>query len=76
MISKFASEMLDKVIIELKKKENMSKVQDNLIDPLVYYTFSRIYPYLIVTSIIFILTFLLALLILIFLIKCIYKNRI
>ena len=70
MISKFATEMLDKLIIELKKKENMNKIQMNLIDPLIYYSFNRMYPYLLVTFIIFILTFILALLILIFLIKC------
>tara|TARA_Y100000385_G_C13106190_1_gene648033 strand:- start:2080 stop:2316 length:237 start_codon:yes stop_codon:yes gene_type:complete len=76
MISQFVSDILDKVIIELKKNENMNKIHKNLIDPLIYYTFKRIYPYLIVTAIIFILTFILAILILIFLIKSTYKKDI
>jgi hypothetical protein len=76
MISKFASDMLDKLIIELKKSENMHKIQTNLIDPLIYYSFKRMYPYLLVTAIIFLLTFILALLILIFLIKCTYNRNI
>ena len=50
------------------------KIHNNLIDPLIYYCFKRIYPYLLVTSIIFILTFILAILILILLIKYLYKN--
>lgn len=74
MISKFASEILDKIINELRKKKNMEKIHNNLIDPLIYYCFKRIYPYLVVTSIIFILTFILAILILILLIKYLYKN--
>ncbi len=76
MISQFVSDILDKVIIELKKNENMNKIHKNLIDPLIYYTFKRIYPYLIVMAIIFILTFILAILILIFLIKSTYKKDI
>ena len=76
MISKFTSDMLDRLILEFKKNENMEKVQQNLIDPLIYYSLKRMYPYLLVTFILFILTFLLALLILIFLIKNTYSNRI
>ena len=76
MISQFASDILDKMIIELKKNENMNKIHINLIDPLIYYSFRRIYPYLVVTAIIFILTFILAILILIFLIIFIYKKNI
>jgi len=75
MISEFASDILDKIIIELKKDQNMKKIQINLIDPLIYYSFNRIYPYFIVTAIIFILTFILAILILFFLIIIIYKKK-
>jgi len=76
MISQFASDILDKMIIELKKNENMNKIHINLIDPLIDYSLRRIYPYLIVTAIIFILTFILAILILVFLIIFIYKKNI
>lgn len=75
MISKYISELLDKLIIEFKKPENMHKIHINFIDPLVLYTFKRLYPYLIITASIFILTFILAILILIFLIKSIYIKK-
>lgn len=68
-VSKFASDILDKVLIEVTKDENMTRIEKKLIEPLLYYTFKRLYPYLMMTSVIFILTFLLALLILLLLIK-------
>jgi len=68
-ISKFASDMLDKILLEVNKEDNMTKIEKKLIEPLIYYTFNRLYPYLMMTSVIFILTFLLALLILLLLIK-------
>lgn len=73
-ISKFASDMLDKILLEVNKEDNMTKIEKKLIEPLIYYTFNRLYPYLMMTSVIFILTFLLALLILLLLIKQIKHN--
>ncbi len=49
------NELLEKCIIEVKKKENMDKIQNNLMDPLIDYIIRRLYPYLLVSSIIFIL---------------------
>jgi hypothetical protein len=49
------NELLEKCIIEVKKKENMDKIQNNLMDPLIDYIIRRLYPYLMVSSIIFIL---------------------
>lgn len=69
MIPKLTSELLDKVIEELKKPENMSKIHLGVIDPLIHYTFNRLYPYIIVSSIIFLLTFLLAITILLLILK-------
>jgi len=74
MISKLASDILDKGLCELSKKENMSKIEQKLVEPLLHYTFKRLYPYLMMTSVIFILTFLLALLILLLLIKQLKHN--
>lgn len=68
-ISKFANDILDKLLVEVSKDENMTKIEKRLVEPLLYYTFNRLYPYLMITSVIFILTFLLALLILLLLIK-------
>ena len=74
-ISKFTKEILDKIIEEVSKAENISKSESNVVEPLIMYTFKRLYPYLLMSSIIFILTFLVALLILLLLIKQI-KTRI
>ena len=69
MIEKLTTDILNKFIIEIKKKENLSKIQNNVIDPLIHYTFSQLYPYILGTSIIFILIFILTLLILFFIMK-------
>jgi hypothetical protein len=74
-ISKFTKEILDKIIEEVSKSENISKIELNVVEPLIMYTFKRLYPYLLMSSVIFILTFLVALLILLLLIKQI-KNTI
>ncbi len=68
-MSKIATDILDKVLLEVTKEDNMTRIEKKLIEPLLYYTFNRLYPYLMITSVIFILTFLLALLILLLLIK-------
>ena len=68
-IKKITNEILCKFINEIKQKENMNRIQINIIDPLIDYTFSRLYPYLIVISVIFFLTFLLALSIFFLIIK-------
>ena len=69
MITKITSELLEKLIDELKKPENMSKIHIGVVDPLIHYTFNRLYPYIIVSSVIFLLTFLLAITILLLIIK-------
>ena len=73
-VSQFTKDIIDRLIIEIKKKENMCKIEQNLIEPLILYTFKRIYPYLLIISIIFVLTFLFALLILLLLVKQIKQS--
>ncbi len=68
-ISQFTKEILDKILIELNKKESQTKIQQNLIEPLILYSFNRLYPYILLIAIIFILTFLLVLLTLLLLIR-------
>lgn len=68
-VSKFTKEILDKIIDQISKPENISKIEMNVVEPLIMYTFKRLYPYLLMSSVIFILTFLVALLILLLLIK-------
>tara|TARA_B100000401_G_C52791070_1_gene713423 strand:+ start:695 stop:931 length:237 start_codon:yes stop_codon:yes gene_type:complete len=68
-ISQFTNELLDKVLNELKKKENMNKIENNLVEPLIRYTFKRLYPYILISSSIFITTFLVALIILLLILR-------
>jgi hypothetical protein len=74
IVKELTSKLLEKVILEIKKEENMTKIQSDIMDPLIYYTYKRIYPYFLITIIIFLLTFILALLIFIILVKKILKN--
>ena len=48
-------ELLEKCILEIKKKENMDKIQNNVSDPLIDYVRERLYLYFLITSIIFLL---------------------
>ena len=59
-IKQITIDILNKFIIEIKKDENMQKIKENICDPAIDYIFQSLYPYLVVTSIIFILTFILA----------------
>ena len=68
-IRQFTNELLDKVLNELKKKQNMNKIENNLVEPLIRYTFKRLYPYILISSSIFITTFLVALIILLLILR-------
>ena len=69
MLEKVTNEIINKILLEIKKEENLSKLQMNIIDPLIHYTFSQLYPYILGTSIIFILIFILTLVILFLIMK-------
>jgi hypothetical protein len=69
MIQKLTSELLDKIIHEIRRDDNISKIQIGVVDPLIHYTFDRMYPYIIVSAIIFLLTFLLAITILLLILR-------
>ena len=42
MLKTLTNELLEKVLIEVKKDENMNKIHNTIIDPLVNYTFKKI----------------------------------
>ena len=65
-MDRITSSIIDCFIKEIKKKDNMEKMREELIDPIIHHTFKRLYPYIIVVSIVFISTFILALAILLF----------
>jgi hypothetical protein len=63
------NELLEKCILELKKKDNMEKIQGNLMDPLIDYIIGRLYPYIMVSSVIFFLILLFLILVFIMLFR-------
>ena len=67
-IKKICSQLIDKFVIEFKKDENMDKVKKEVLDPSVKYIIDKLYPYIIATCVIFVLTFIAAVSILIILI--------
>uniref|UniRef100_A0A6C0B4I8 Uncharacterized protein n=1 Tax=viral metagenome TaxID=1070528 RepID=A0A6C0B4I8_9ZZZZ len=69
MMENIFNDLMNKFIEEINKHENISKIQKSLVDPLIRYTFNKIYPYLILVSVIFLLIFILSLSILLLQIK-------
>lgn len=47
MIEKFTTDVIDKIVCEVKKKKNLEKINDNIIEPMIYYLLKKIYPYII-----------------------------
>jgi len=75
LIKKLTNDLLDKFIIEMNRRENITKVQRQIVDPLIDYAFHKLYPYILVSAIIFFLTFLLALSIFFLIVKKSMKNN-
>ena len=69
ILSKLGTELTEFFIDEIKKEENVENLKKNVVNPLIDYTFHRLYPYILVTSVIFFLTFILAVIILYLIIK-------
>ena len=59
-LTEITCDLFYKCISEFNKKENKEKIENDFLNPLIDYIFQRLYPYFIITSIIFFLTFLLA----------------
>lgn len=75
MIPTVTKTLLEKVIVEVQKEENMTKVKGTIVNPLLQYCYSRLYPYFLIITIIFMLTFILALLIFIILLRQMIFDR-
>ena len=73
MIDDLTNTLFEKILQNINTPQNINKIQQTLLDPLISYTYNRIYPYFMLIIIIFILTFILVIIILvIFLKKIIY----
>lgn len=68
-MNKIVDELTQYTLNEFKKEENLNKMKVFVIDPLIEYTFKRLYPYILITSVIFFLTFILAIVILFLILK-------
>ena len=66
IIDKITKELVQKILLEANKKDNIEKIKKQIIDPIIKYALQHMYPYIIVTSITFFLTFIIAVAILIF----------
>ena len=64
----FINEIIDICISEVSKDETKDKINTYIIEPSFTYIFDRLYPYIILTFIIFILILLMAIIIIILLI--------
>lgn len=52
-------EAIETIITEAKKQENIDNVKTYVMDPLIEYMFQKLYPYIVVTSVLFIVIFIL-----------------
>ena len=54
-IQQLLYQVLEKMIDEIKQDKNMLRLQSEVIDPLIQYSFRRMYPYIMVTTVIVLL---------------------
>jgi len=73
-LNKLTDEIIDKVVSEVSKQDNLKKIETKIIDPLIDYSFKRIYPYIVATAIVFILIIILSLIILLLLLSKLNKS--
>lgn len=64
MLNNIVEEILEIIEEQLSKKENQERLKVKIVDPLSCFILDRIFPYIFITSTIFILTFLLVIIIL------------
>jgi len=68
-ISNITNQLLNKIIVELKTEENIEKIKESVVNPMVHYTVSKLYPYILITSIFFLIFFILAIITLFLMVK-------
>jgi hypothetical protein len=68
------TKILDNVVIEINKEENMDRIKKNVIEPIIHNTMYQLYPYILVFAISMITMFVLVFTILFLNIKLCYKE--
>lgn len=75
LINSIIQEFVDKFIYEIKKKKNQKYITTYLIDPSISYCIDKLYPYIIIVSLLLIIFFSMLLGMLFFTIKSYKKNN-
>ena len=63
------NQLLEKIVKEIRKKENMDKIHGSIIDPLIQYTYNKISPYILMLFGVLILIFLIIVVILLLILQ-------
>ena len=69
VFSRLTKQVIQHFIEEVNKDDNNAHIRKQVIDPLIRYSMGRIYPYMLMTATLFILTFFIAIAILVILLK-------
>jgi hypothetical protein len=64
-IKRISAEFVQTLLQEAQQPQNKDMFQVHILDPIIQYALGRLFPYILVTSIVFLLTFILAIAILI-----------
>ena len=75
LTSLLTNQLLAKVVKEIRKKENMDKIHGSIIDPLIQYTYNKIFPYILILFGVLILIFLIIVVILLLILQPKFMNK-
>ena len=75
LTSLLTNQLLAKVVKEIRKKENMDKIHGSIIDPLIQYTYNKIFPYILILFGVLILIFLIIVVILLLILQPKFINK-
>lgn len=68
------TKILDNIIIEVNREENMNRIKKNVIEPIIHNTMYQLYPYILIFAISMIILFVSVFTILLLNIKMCYKE--
>ena len=59
-IKTICEDIINNCVLEFKKEHNVNKIKKEILDPSIKYIIDTLYPYILATCVIFVLTFLMA----------------
>ena len=74
-IDKIADNLFSKIIQIIKKNNNLKEIHVELVNPILNYTYKKIYPYIIILFSLLILIFILIIIILLLILKLYLKSK-